>query len=1013
VSVKEVRPTIYFIHESNELRQGVDVLFDCSDEITRCVLDVSFDSESFQFDLGSVSKGESTHRVYIPDIRDEKEVRFQLTSGGEATAERKLMWKPQRHWTVYLCQNAHFDPGYTDLPSNVMHEYLGFLDNVVEWCEQTEDWPPESRFHYVIEQAWVALHYVENRPLDVVRRFVHCCRTGQIEVNGFFANMVSGLMGQEEMARLLYPAFQLKRQHGIPIRTAEHNDIPGMSWAYATILADAGIEFFTPGVPDYYHEGEENPRNFADDLIQPRDCPEAFYWEAQNGRKVLVYLHRQGAGGDTDANLVDLPGVLKHLEKEGYVYDVFRYVLKGGIRDNCPPLFDYANTVREWNTRWAYPRYMMGTNYKFFKALEQQLGPEVPKYRGDYPGTDYPIGATSTAEATGVNRIARDALMDGERFAAIAAEITDYEYPRRFLGKAYLNALKYDEHAWGMSSPLGLAEDAHRREKALYAYQAAALAEDVVVKSTNRIADAIGVDEDVHHIVVFNPSDHIRSDVVEMPFAEARTCSMPMHLEQPDSGDPHAPVWRNGTAVGRRLHSLPPELVNGEFELVDPATGESVPHQVIRIVNASYPVRSAAERCVIADARPEYRYILNFIALDVPAVGYKTLKIVRGRAESSHESHLHCGPNTIENEFYRVIVDDRTGGVKSLYDKELRRELVDRDAPYRLNQFFTRAAKDGTIEMPGKAAVNVGRSGPVAVSLVIEGEMPGAPERTQEIVLYRGLKRVEFRNRILKDADGSRRFYIAFPFDVEKPRFVFEGPMNVIRPVEDQLPGTTTDCYSAHHWVNVGDERESWGITWSAREAPAVQFSENWPDYVSQAHHGVKPNDFYHKFLDDPSQFKKGHIYSYVANNNFRTNFMVSQPGVILMTYSVTSHQGDWKKGRARSFGWSFCSPMPHAVLRGRQSGALPMSQGFCEVNASNVAITTIKRAEDGDDVIVRLLETEGVKTEVRVDLPFLSFREAVQTNLVEEVRQPVHSDGSGFSLQMEPWSLASVRLAK
>ncbi len=192
-----------------------------------------------------------------------------------------------------------------------------------------------------------------------------------------------------------------------------------------------------------------------------------------------------------------------------------------------------------------------------------------------------------------------------------------------------------------------------------------------------------------------------------------------------------------------------------------------------------------------------------------------------------------------------------------------------------------------------------------------------------------------------------------------------------------------------------------------------VQFSENWPDYVSQAHHGVKPPDFYHKFLDKPSQFKEGHIYSYVANNNFGTNCIVSQPGVILLTYSMTSHPGDWKEGRARNFGWDFCSPMPHVVLSGGQSGNLPLSQGFCEINRRNVVITTIKRAENGDDVIVRLLETEGVDSEVEVNLPFLKFREAVETNVVEENGRPIPSDGGSFSLRIERWCPATVRLIK
>ncbi|MCL5005572.1 MAG: hypothetical protein M1404_03485 [Acidobacteria bacterium] len=42
--------------------------------------------------------------------------------------------------------------------------------------------------------------------------------------------------------------------------------------------------------------------------------------------------------------------------------------------------------------------------------------------------------------------------------------------------------------------------------------------------------------------------------------------------------------------------------------------------------------------------------------------------------------------DVIENKFYRVKVDPESGAIKSIYDKELQRELVDTASPCRLNQ---------------------------------------------------------------------------------------------------------------------------------------------------------------------------------------------------------------------------------------------------------------------------------------------------------------------------------------
>jgi len=63
----------------------------------------------------------------------------------------------KREWKVYLVHNSHHDLGYTDLPSNVLEEYECFMDQVLRFCERTEDFPEEAKFKYVIEGSWSIL----------------------------------------------------------------------------------------------------------------------------------------------------------------------------------------------------------------------------------------------------------------------------------------------------------------------------------------------------------------------------------------------------------------------------------------------------------------------------------------------------------------------------------------------------------------------------------------------------------------------------------------------------------------------------------------------------------------------------------------------------------------------------------------------------------------------------------------------------------------------------------------
>ena len=46
-----------------------------------------------------------------------------------------------------------------------------------------------------------------------------------------------------------------------------------------------------------------------------------------------------------------------------------------------------------------------------------------------------------------------------------------------------------------------------------------------------------------------------------------------------------------------------------------------------------------------------------------------------------------CG-TTLESAYYRVVLDAESGAVKSIFDKELNKELVNASSPYRFDQYL-------------------------------------------------------------------------------------------------------------------------------------------------------------------------------------------------------------------------------------------------------------------------------------------------------------------------------------
>ena len=444
------------------------------------------------------------------------------------------------------------------------------------------------------------------------------------------------------------------------------------------------------------------------------------------------------------------------------------------------------------------------------------------------------------------------------------------------------------------------------------------------------------------------------------------------------------------------------------FDLIDTETKERLPHQIVELGSPKAPVPYAASRYALGQFECAELFEVVFIAEDVPAMGYKTYRLMPEEKATSFESSIVIRESSLENRYFKIALNPQTGSIESIYDKELSREIIDKDAPHKLNQLIVRWAKTGKEESPQKATIRKGENGPVYGSLIVSSQSTGCPQVMQEIILYDKIKRIDITNRILRDCTPLLEIYFAFPFLMNNPHFQFEGSNSVIEPLKDQFPGSNSDYYTMQHWADVSDKKV--GITLSSIEAPIIEFGGLWPGYVSYAHHGVTPPGFGHKFKKS-GEFSRGYMYSYVMNNNFRTNFENVQVTDTLFCYSLTTHKGDWREGQARDFGWAFQNPLIPVCTNGKKEGTLKKSISFCQIDRANVLLLTLKKAEDENGIVIRLIETEGKDTVATVRLPFISITQAYQTNLVEENWRSLSAQKHAVVVAMKAFSITTIRV--
>lgn len=406
--------------------------------------------------------------------------------------------------------------------------------------------------------------------------------------------------------------------------------------------------------------------------------------------------------------------------------------------------------------------------------------------------------------------------------------------------------------------------------------------------------------------------------------------------------------------------------------------------------------------------------VLRFLAKDVPGLGYRAYGVRPGKKRLL--AKVNSAPAVeAESRFYRLVLDPNTGAIAQLVDKELQRNLVDTKAPYKLNELLyvsggekSRIIRDdgsatlAQLEMSRQSSAHVVENvrTPFGSRIVVRAEAKNVPMIESEITLYDDIKRVDIVNHLVKtETRDKEAVYFAFPFAVSPPELAYEVQNAWIHPNADQLPGACRDWFTTQNLVTARDAGAT--IAWATPDAPLITLTDinrgRWLEHLDVTN---------------------AHVFSYVMNNYWFTNYKAAQGGDFTFRYSITSGKSLREEDLAH-FDAETRSPLigyayydtGNVRLQAAQH-AMPAAAGsFLSVEARNAQVTSFKQAEDGNGYILRLRETAGQAGTARVSSSSFRLGGAFLCDGVEDNVSALAVKAGGIEVPLRPRAFATVRL--
>ena len=373
-----------------------------------------------------------------------------------------------------------------------------------------------------------------------------------------------------------------------------------------------------------------------------------------------------------------------------------------------------------------------------------------------------------------------------------------------------------------------------------------------------------------------------------------------------------------------------------------------------------------------------------FTSPEVPAKGYCAISVEAGEQRQTtpltatlREMHTPFFDLTFDEAMQIAsLIDRRTGRSVAPQGEPLNRLIVYEDRPFEHRAWNVQAYyTEKSWVLSDVSHAEVLECGPVRAVVLVERKFLHSVIR-QYITAYAELDRIDIRNEI--DWDDSYLLLKAdFPVDVNAVKATFDIQFGNIERVthENTLWDFAQFESCAHKWADLSDN--SFGLA-----------------VLNDCKYGYSAKD--------------GHIALTLlrsANDPQPKQDCTHHT----FTYSLYPHAGPAAISRVVQEGYSLNCPL-YTMFSNAQKGAWPERFSLACVDADNIILETVKRAEDSDALILRLYETWNRATDCSIRFGRL-MEMAAQCDMMEENEALLQVEGNRLRLHFRPFEIKTLKV--
>lgn len=852
-----------------------------------------------------------------------------------------------------LCiHHSHLDIGYTHPQALLMELQRDYIDDAIELCLKTADYPEASRFRWTCEATLPVLKWLETASVERIELFKELIKKKQISICALSMH-TTPQNDTKQIFEILESKKQLEKQLDMSITCAINHDVNGQPWPFGQILRDAGVEFYLTGINVHFGG-------------IPFKRPSVFNWQAPDGGNLLTYLGEHYSlfsqffftcENDTKRMYEGILDYTTRIESEGYDEDfIVLTATNPPLFDNNCPDFDLADLIKKYNEEGHEFTIRFITPEDLHERVKQIEPAKIPIYSGDW--TDYwNFGSGSTVQETKLTKRTRQVINKAQFLEVFNGS----------LGKHYDVALEeakhqsnlFNEHTWGAAASITDPDDVETYSQAItkknMAHKAASLAAYALGHQAEEIVKNSKQSTEPEGIVLVNTSSKVQVYPLNIPdsyFLKERHLSA-LRIKQ------YLPYHQEDTTY------------YGTIKL-DPLSIKK-----LALSDLKQPEKSSDFELSAGKIETPY-YIFEYQP--------KTGKILRLFDKVQNWEAIDSENEYAFFDFVEETIDERhdTAHRSTFFPRDL--DLGNKSISV-WNHNWTPLRKRANELL----SLNVEIVGDKCIFRT-EYLTPNQERLEKEVIFYDyqsaiGLEAVLYKKAVRKPESN----YFSFPLNLSSGwRCTYDTAETFVKLDEEQLGNVSRDWITIDKTVSLYDDTH--GMSLATLDAQLVQ--------VGDFNFGKESRNI--------KRSEKPLLLSWIANNYWDTNFSTEQPGKLTFSYLLQPF-GKFKVEKVMELVETVSEPVVmNACIDLNNSG---LNDQLFELNSQTTQLLFIKPSAAENGMLMILRNHGDIPEDVKVNFPNRKILSAAIVNPLEEKVESIAAKTHGLKVNVQKGQLMCLQL--